>query len=193
MGRRRIGRLSPALIAIWRAGQVIAFLTISMPCRWSSFLPLSFSIAFPGAQQRDPAARQDAFLDCGAGRMHSIVDAVLALLYLGLGGAAHTDYRNAAGEFGQPLLQFLLVVVGGGLLDLRLDLIDARLDVGLLAGAVDDRGVLLSIITFLALPSMASVTFFEATQLPANRLVEITESTLLRDTSRTVADLRAPY
>jgi len=75
--------------------------------------------------------------------MHSVVDAVLALLYLGLGGAADTDYCNAAGEFGQPLLQFFLVVVGGGLLDLRLDLIDARLDVGLLAGAVDDRGVLL--------------------------------------------------
>ena len=37
--------------------------------------------------------------------MHSIVDAVLALLYLDLGGAADTDYRNAAGEFGQPLLQ----------------------------------------------------------------------------------------
>ena len=34
----------------------------------------------------------------------------------------------------------------------------------------------------------------EATQLPANRLeIEITELTLLRDTSRTVADLRAPY
>ena len=75
--------------------------------------------------------------------MHSIVDAVLALLYLGLGGAADTDYRNAAGELGEPLLQFLLVVVGGGLLDLRLDLIDARLDVGLLAGAVDAPPALL--------------------------------------------------
>jgi hypothetical protein len=28
----------------------------------------------PGAQQRDPAAGQDAFLDCGARRMHSIVE-----------------------------------------------------------------------------------------------------------------------
>ena len=45
----------------------------------------------PGAQQRAAAAGQDAFLDCGAGRMHSIVDAVLAFLYLGLGGAADTD------------------------------------------------------------------------------------------------------
>ena len=97
----------------------------------------------PGAQQRDPAARQDAFLDCGAGCMHRVVDAILALLYLGLGGAADADHRDAAGELGEPLLQLLLVVVRGGLLDLRFDLIDARLDVGLLAGAVDDRGVLL--------------------------------------------------
>src|SRR5205807_8082919 len=43
----------------------------------------------------------------------------------------------------QPLLELLTVVVRGGLLDLRLDLIDACLDVGLLAGAVDDGGVLL--------------------------------------------------
>jgi hypothetical protein len=60
-----------------------------------------------------------------------------------LGRAADADHRNAAGELGQPLLQLLAVVVGGGLLDLRLDLGDAALDVGLLAGAVDDRGVLL--------------------------------------------------
>src|SRR6266699_478710 len=43
----------------------------------------------------------------------------------------------------QTLLQLLTVVVRGGLLDLHLDLLHARLDVGLLAGAVDDRGVLL--------------------------------------------------
>src|SRR5208282_1237460 len=97
----------------------------------------------PGAQQRDPAARQDAFLDCGTGRMHSVVDAILALLYLDLGGAADADHRNAAGEFGEALLQFLLVVVRGCLLDLCLDLGDAALDVLLLAGAIDDRGVLL--------------------------------------------------
>ena len=114
-----------------------------MPCRWSSFFALKLLDRLPGAQQRDPAARQDAFLDCGAGCMHSVVDAILALLYLGLGGAADADHRDAAGELGEPLLQLLLVVVRGGLLDLRLDLIDARLDVGLLADAVDDRGVLL--------------------------------------------------
>src|SRR3974390_3362022 len=38
---------------------------------------------------------------------------------------------------------FSRVIVGGGLLDLRLDLGDARLDFLLLARAFDDRGVLL--------------------------------------------------
>src|SRR5690606_10719873 len=43
----------------------------------------------------------------------------------------------------QALLELLAVVVRGGLLDLLLDLADAALDLGLLAGAVDDGGVLL--------------------------------------------------
>ena len=94
-------------------------------------------------KQRDAAARQDAFLDRGAGRVHRVIDAILALLHLDLGGAADADHRDAARELGEPLLQLLLVVVGGGLLDLRLDLGDAGFDVGLLAGTVDDRGVLL--------------------------------------------------
>ena len=67
----------------------------------------------------------------------------LLLLDFDLGRAADADHRDAAGELGQTLLQLLAVVVGGGLLDLRLDLADAGLDVRLLAGAVDDRGVFL--------------------------------------------------
>ena len=134
---------SPALRAIWRAGVWIALRTISTPCFWSSFCGRSRFERLGRAQQRDAAARQDAFLDRGAGRVHRVVDAILALLHLDLGGAADADHRDAAGELGQPLLQLLTVVVRGGLLDLRLDLRHARLDVGLLAGAVDDRGVLL--------------------------------------------------
>ena len=57
--------------------------------------------------------------------------------------AADLDHGDAAGELGQTLLQLLAVVVGGRVLDLRLDLLDARLDVGLLAGAVDDGRVVL--------------------------------------------------
>src|SRR5580693_250319 len=75
--------------------------------------------------------------------MHRVINAILALLDLGFSRAADADYRDAAREFGKTLLQLLTVVVRGGFLDLRLDLVDARLDVGLLAGAADDRGVFL--------------------------------------------------
>ena len=96
-----------------------------------------------GVEQRDTAAGHDALLDRGAGRVHGVLDAVLALLHLDLGRAADADDRDAAGQLGQPLLQLLAVIVGGRLLDLRADLRDAALDVVLLAGAVDDGGVLL--------------------------------------------------
>jgi hypothetical protein len=75
--------------------------------------------------------------------MHRVVNAILALLHLDLGGAANSDHGNATRQFGQSLLQLLRVVVRGGLLDLRLDLLDARFDIRLLAGAADDGGVLL--------------------------------------------------
>src|SRR6266403_2067608 len=94
-------------------------------------------------QQGDAAARHDAFFDRRTSRMHRVIHAILALLHLDFGRAADADHRDAACELGQTLLQLLAVVVRSGFLDLRLDLRHARLDVGLLAGAVDDRGVLL--------------------------------------------------
>ncbi len=96
-----------------------------------------------GAQQRNAAARDDAFLDRRSGGVEGVVDAVLLLLDLDLGRAADADDRDAARELGETLLELLTVVVRGRLLDLRLDLPDAALDVLLGPGAVDDRGVLL--------------------------------------------------
>jgi hypothetical protein len=63
---------------------------------------------------------------------------------------------TAAGELGKPLLQLLAVVVGGGLLDLRLDLGNAAVDV--LPAPLTIVVFSLSIVTFLALPSMSSLT-----------------------------------
>src|SRR4051812_23094620 len=57
--------------------------------------------------------------------------------------AAHADHGDAAGELGQTLLQLLAVVVRGGLLDLRTDLVAAALYVVAGAGALDERRVLL--------------------------------------------------
>src|SRR5438552_3284127 len=75
--------------------------------------------------------------------MHRVIHAILALLHLDFGRAADADHGYAAREFGQTLLQLLTVVVRGGFLDLRLDLLNARLDVGPLAGAADDCCVFL--------------------------------------------------
>src|SRR5438034_1116498 len=75
--------------------------------------------------------------------MHCVINAILALLHLDFRRAADADHRDAAGELGQTFLELLTVVVRGGFLDLRLDLLNAGFDVGLLAGAVDDGGVLL--------------------------------------------------
>src|SRR5450759_2686301 len=96
-----------------------------------------------GTQQSDAAAWHDTFLNRRTGRMHRVINAILALLDFDFGRAADADHRDAAGELGQTLLQLLAVVVRGGLLDLRLDLADPGFDVLLLAGAADDRGVFL--------------------------------------------------
>src|SRR5712671_2007210 len=94
-------------------------------------------------QQSDAATRHDAFFNRRTGRMHRIINAILALPDLDLGRAADADHRDAACKLGQTLLQLLTVVVRGSFLDLRLDLIDPRFDVGILAGAADDGGVFL--------------------------------------------------
>src|SRR4030088_1983226 len=75
--------------------------------------------------------------------MHRVINPILALLDFRFSRAADAYHRDAARELGQTLLQLLAVVVRGGFLDLRLDLRHARFDVGFLAGAAHDGGVLL--------------------------------------------------
>src|SRR4029077_19506231 len=70
-------------------------------------------------------------------------DAGLLFFHFDLGGSTNLDHGDAAGELGDALLQFLLVVVGGGLFGLLTDRFDARLDVGSLAVTADDRVVFL--------------------------------------------------
>ena len=111
-------------------------------------------------QQGHAAAGHDALLDGGLGGLHGVLDAVLLLLQLDLGGRADLDDRHAAGELGQPLLQLLAVVVGVGLLDLGLDLVDPALDVVVLAAALDDRGLVLGDRRSCGrVPSRSSVVF----------------------------------
>ena len=95
------------------------------------------------AKQRHAAARNDAFLDCRACGMHSVFNASLLFLQLGFRCRAHFNHRNSAHQLRQPLLQFLAVVIGSGVFDLRAHLFHAAFDVRRLARAFDERGVVL--------------------------------------------------
>ena len=104
----------------------------------------SFALDGTGRVDEGGAATgDDALLDRGPGRGHGVLDPVLLLLELDLGGRADLDHADAAGELGDPLLQLLAVPVGVGALDLGLQLSDAGLDLLALAGTVDDGGVVL--------------------------------------------------
>ena len=91
-------------------------------------------------QQRDAAAGHDALLERRAGRLQRVLDAVLLLLHLRLGGRADLHHGDAAGELGQALLELLAIEVRVGVLDFGFDLVDASLDRLGVTGAVDDGG-----------------------------------------------------
>src|SRR5699024_8355425 len=94
-------------------------------------------------QEGHATTGDDALLDGGLGVAHRVLDAVLALLQLHLGGGTSADDRDAAGELGEALLELLPVVVRVAVLDLGLDLGDAAGDLLLVASAVDDGRLVL--------------------------------------------------
>src|ERR1700751_4485712 len=137
---------SPALIAIWRAGQESALRTISTPVFWSSLWVrtfLSTSLARsratppPGRMPSSTAARV-ACIASSTRSLRSFTSISVApptrITATAPAGAPTGERGSAPRETRQPLLQLLAIVVGRGLLDLRLDLADAALDVDLLAG-----------------------------------------------------------
>ena len=89
----------------------------------------------------DAAARYDTFLDRGASRLKGVLDAGLLFFHLRFGGGADIDDGDAAGQFGEPLLQFFTVVIGGCLVDLGANLLNPAFDVSLLARAFDNGRV----------------------------------------------------
>ena len=98
---------------------------------------------FGAAEQGHAAAGQNAFFDRRTGGVQGVFDAGLLLLHVGFGLGADADHRHAAGQLGQPFLELFLVVFAFGLGDLVLDLLNPLVDVGPLAGAFDDRRVVL--------------------------------------------------
>src|SRR5271170_3255563 len=98
---------------------------------------------FGRAKQGHTTTRNDAFLNRGAGGMHGILNPSLLLLHLGLGCRTHLDDSHAAHQFRETLLELLAIVVGGGLLDLAANFLNAAFDGFRIAAAFDNGGVVL--------------------------------------------------
>ena len=101
------------------------------------------STACDRTQQRDATTGDDALFDGGLGGRHRVFDAVLLLLEFDLGGRTDLEDGDAAGQLGEALLELLAVVVGVGVLDLGLDLVDPALDVVFRTRTFDDGGLVL--------------------------------------------------
>ncbi len=96
-----------------------------------------------GLQKSHAATGDDALFNRRLGGANGVLNAVLALLELDLGGRADLDDRNATGQLGQPLLQLLTVVVGVALLDLGADQVDPTGDLVGVARTLDDGRLVL--------------------------------------------------
>src|ERR1700674_4432158 len=91
--------------------------------------------------QSNAAAGANPFLDCCTPRVHCVFDTGLLLFHFGFGRGTNFDHRHATDQLRQPLLQFLAVVVAGGLVDLAANFFHAALHITRLAFAFDDGGV----------------------------------------------------
>jgi hypothetical protein len=75
--------------------------------------------------------------------VQGVFDAGLLFLHFAFGRGADVDLGHAAGELREALFELLAIVIAGAVVDLAADLVDAGLDVVALAGAFDDRRVVL--------------------------------------------------
>src|SRR5581483_10837249 len=75
-----------------------------------------------GVDERDAATGDLTLLEGRTSSLQRVLDAVLLLLHLGLGGRADLDHRDTAGQLREALLELLAVEVGVGVLDLLLQL-----------------------------------------------------------------------
>ena len=78
-----------------------------------------------GVEKRRSAAGDDTLLDSRASSVEGIRDAIFLLADFDLAGTADLDDGDAARELGEALLELLLLVLAGGVLDRRLEEADA--------------------------------------------------------------------
>ena len=91
------------------------------------------------AEQRDAAARNDAFIQRRLRRRLRVFEEVFAFFQLRFGRRADVDASDAAGQFREAFLELFFVVRAGRRFDFGANLRDASFDFVFFAAAVDDR------------------------------------------------------
>src|SRR5579864_2207435 len=143
------------------------------------------------AGQRDSAARDDALFNGRAGCVHRVFYAGFLLFHFGFGRRANFNDGHAADQLRQPLLQLLAVVVAGGLLNLAANFFYAAFDLGVLAFAFDDGGVVLVDGDFLRLAQVRKLNVFELdAEIFRDRLAAGQDCDVLQHGFATIAEAR---
>ena len=94
-------------------------------------------------EEGNTTAGNDTLITGSTGGAERILDTVLELGDLNLRGTADLDDGDTTGEAAETLLELLLIVLGGGEIESTGDGVHALLNLGLLAGAAHDDGVVL--------------------------------------------------
>jgi hypothetical protein len=98
---------------------------------------------FGGEEEGRSSTNDDALIGSGSGGTESILDSILELTNLNLGGTADLDDGDSTSKSSSSLLELLLVVLASGVLHLAVDSLDTIIDICLLARATHDNGVVL--------------------------------------------------
>src|SRR5262249_11531785 len=96
-----------------------------------------------GADECHAAAGENAFRDRRTGGVQRVLDAAFLLLHVGFSRRPDADDGHAASQLRQPFAALFLVILAFGLLHLSANLLDAALNVLLLARALDDGATFL--------------------------------------------------
>lgn len=115
-----------------------------------------------GAVQKSHSSSDDDSLFKGTSSGHNgVIESVLDLLDLDLGGPSDLDDSDSSTELGLSLLELLLVILRSGQVHLLSDLIDSSLDNLSVSGAINDDSLVLIDDDFLGSAEDAHVDVFE--------------------------------
>lgn len=117
--------------------------------------------AIEASDKSGATAGNNALFDGSAGGAKSVIDAVFFLVHLDFRGAADLQDCNARAHPGHPLLHLFLLVLRGGLLDGGPDLVNASIDVLLLALPLEEKSVVLGDGDFADLAEIVELDVFE--------------------------------